>query len=129
MMAVTEEVIERLRASKAKAEIDDADYGRDDGRRWAEKDAEYPELERLSQVHPDNIELSPFDELKGAVDPNDDMNRSELCNYCLDDEDAHGRVHVGLHQRGVGGVQRGARQALIGDTNTIGGTRCRRGED
>lgn len=72
--------IERLRASKAKSQERDEAAGKENGRKWAEDEAEYEELLRISEIQSGN---SPdaYEALRTAVDPDggladDDFNRS-----------------------------------------------------
>jgi Arc/MetJ-type ribon-helix-helix transcriptional regulator len=77
--------IERLRASKQESDQDDRTTGHIDGRTWAENDAEYAWLRRLAnnsvRAH------APSGALFRAIDPNDEMDNSELGKICFGDDD------------------------------------------
>jgi hypothetical protein len=60
--------IERLRASKQKAEHDAVLWGKNEGREWAADKAEYRWLQRLSNRRKTNPSEKPRDALRYAVD-------------------------------------------------------------
>src|SRR5438105_4890147 len=67
-VSTIDEVIERLRASKATAEGHDQMTGRADGERWAKKHASYRELRRIGDLDLDPDEgsyASQFDRALG----------------------------------------------------------------
>jgi hypothetical protein len=71
--------IERLRASKEEDAQTDRTEGHAAGRKWAETDASYKELKRLS----DQDALDGMDALKEAVDPNDHLTNDELLEFAF----------------------------------------------
>ena len=72
------EAIERLRASKEKHEEEAVINGKRAGRYWAEKEAEFYELARVSRISEDDENVG--DSLRKAIDPGNDLDDSELWN-------------------------------------------------
>jgi hypothetical protein len=68
-------VIERLKASKQKAEQQDMTEGKRAGRTWAEQEASYPELRRVAKI---SDEAFGFETLKKAVDPDNNLSDQEV---------------------------------------------------
>jgi hypothetical protein len=81
--------IERLRASKAESLKRDELGGRTDGRAWAERDADYDELRRLSELLPEAIYHDALAALMRAVDPEDELDLGDFKNHCFGDPDAN----------------------------------------
>ena len=65
-----EQVIERLRKSKAEYETEQAEAGLFSGRGWAESAAEYRELARVAALQ--NMGEGAAQALRKAVDPDED---------------------------------------------------------
>jgi hypothetical protein len=80
-------VIERLRASKQATDAEDTTEGHEHGRTWAEENAEYRDLQRLARDWEDAYHngLDPLETLTKAVDPNDELGRSDLLIYLFGD--------------------------------------------
>jgi hypothetical protein len=82
-----ETAIERLRASKAESNKRDELAGKEDGRDWAEKRAEYDELRRVAEikfVHG----RSYLDALHSAIDPDHELSEGEAKEQLFGDEHA-----------------------------------------
>jgi hypothetical protein len=69
--------IERLRASKLEAQQADTIDGKTDGRKWAESDASYTDLCRISEI----MEGRDFESLKHAIDPQGNLDINEIFAY------------------------------------------------
>ena len=76
--------IERLRVSKQKIDQEERTNGHTDGRKWAENDAEYAWLRRLADNS--GSTYPPLVRLFRAIDPRDELDRSELCQRCFGDD-------------------------------------------
>ena len=72
------EAIERLRASKQKYDGEAVANGNRAGRYWAEKEAEFYELARVSRISEDDEDVC--NSLRKAIDPGNDLDDSELWN-------------------------------------------------
>jgi hypothetical protein len=62
-------VVERLRASKAKVEARDLEYGKDEGATWAREGAEYDELERIAKFRDAHDADANIEVLRQLIDP------------------------------------------------------------
>ena len=72
------EAIERLRASKQKYDAEAVTDGNRAGRYWAEKEAEFYELARVSRISEDDEDVC--NSLRKAIDPDNSLDDSELWN-------------------------------------------------
>ncbi|MHC2415547.1 hypothetical protein ACVJGC_008138 [Bradyrhizobium diazoefficiens] len=77
-------MIDRLRASKHKAEAADTTRGAQAGRLWAERYADYQWLRRLADET--CLRSQPFETLRAAIDPNEQIDPSEVHEICFGDE-------------------------------------------
>ena len=79
--------IERLKASKAKYEQEEADHGEESGRKWALDQADYAELLRVSRINLEDLQYGgALNELRAAIDPENELESDEL-PYDLDTDD------------------------------------------
>jgi hypothetical protein len=78
--------IERLRASKQEADASDEVEGREHGRTWAEENAEYRDLQRLARDWDEDNDLDPLETLIKAIDPHDELSRSDSFIHLFGDE-------------------------------------------
>ncbi|MTV16765.1 MULTISPECIES: hypothetical protein [Bradyrhizobium] len=76
--------IDRLRASRFKADEQDTTRGRRDGKAWAEEVAEYRWLRRLADGC--SVCAQPFETLRMAIDPNGEIDPNEVHETCFGDE-------------------------------------------
>jgi hypothetical protein len=76
-------VVERLRASKERVEKRDRDYGHQQGRRWAEQEAEYDELKRVAEIDTGKNEELTEGVLQMAIDPEDEFSRGDWTDFIL----------------------------------------------
>ena len=80
--------VERLRASKQKADQEESGHGYRDGRAWGENNAEYAWLKRLHhRVNEDDTE-EPIQSLGLAIDPSGEIENSEVAEKCFSDVSA-----------------------------------------
>ncbi len=92
-------VIERLRASKERAEEVDFAHGQRSGAEWAKASAEYDELRRLSDFHGTDNEEN-LDALCHLIDPEKEMDRRDWgafwadCGLNSDPNDAFARGFI-----------------------------------
>ncbi|QHP69811.1 hypothetical protein EI171_22445 [Bradyrhizobium sp. LCT2] len=77
-------LIDRLRASKSRAEAADTTRGEQAGRLWAEKYADYQWLQRLADET--CLRSQPFETLRAAIDPNEQIDPSEVHEICFGDD-------------------------------------------
>lgn len=77
-------MIDRLRASKHKAEAADTTRGAQAGRLWAQRDAEYEWLKRLADET--CVRSQPFETLRAAIDPNEQIDPGDVHEICFGDE-------------------------------------------
>jgi hypothetical protein len=81
-----EATIKRLRISKLETEKEDRRRGIADGQAWADRCAEYAWLRHLSEGPDPEHLVQPFELLRSAVDPNDEMDPAELQETCFGEE-------------------------------------------
>lgn len=82
-----EAAIKRLRKSKLETEEHDSKRGAVDGATWADECAEYSWLRYLAEECPAPEEMpEPFDLLRSAIDPENEMHPAELQETCFRDE-------------------------------------------
>jgi hypothetical protein len=78
-------VIKRLRASKEEYVAEIASYGKEAGRKWAQDEATYIDLKRVSTIEPPSYHRYDSDyafaSLRRAVDPEDELGDEDLANY------------------------------------------------
>lgn len=77
-------MVDRLRASKRTTDAVDATRGAQAGRLWAERDAEYQWLQRLADEA--CLRPQPFETLRAAIDPNEQIDPGEVHEICFGDE-------------------------------------------
>jgi hypothetical protein len=75
--------IERLRASKQEAELQDKTEGKQAGREWADEKAGHAELRRVSEI-PDGGFY--FANLRAAIDLEHNLTNEELVKYMFDND-------------------------------------------
>jgi hypothetical protein len=79
--------IERLRASKQELIQRDGEQGKADGRLWAENEASYEDLVRLSKEDPSQSD-NPFKLLDLAVNPHKELTKKEVVEATINSETA-----------------------------------------
>ncbi|MEZ2147954.1 hypothetical protein AAE026_37640 [Bradyrhizobium sp. DN5] len=81
---ICDPMVDRLRASKRNAEAADRTRGAQAGRLWARNDAEYECLKRLADET--CVRSQPFETLRAAIDPNEQIDSGEVHEICFGDE-------------------------------------------
>lgn len=77
-------MVDRLRASKRKAEEADTTRGARAGRPWSQRYADYQWLKRLADET--CLRSQPFETLRAAIDPNEEIDPGEVQEICFGDE-------------------------------------------